>query len=285
MLLRIPATLRFILSHPLNRDRRFAALVRFASWQVASRLQPEIEFQWLEGATLRIRRGMAGATGNVYCGLHEFVEMAFVLHLLRPGDLFLDIGANVGSYTILASKLCRAQTIAFEPDWEAATILEQNIHANDIATLATIHRTALGEQGGEIAFTSGLGPMNHVASDRDRIVQWVPVARLDDICGGAFPTLIKLDVEGYEERVLAGATRVLASPSLFAVQSELCSPNVERVLDSFGFKPAFYEPFTRELAGTPFGYRLSNMLYVRNVQAVMQRIGTAPHRQVSGKYL
>src|SRR6266404_8257887 len=130
-LLRIPATLRFILSHPLNRDRRFVALARFISWQVASRLRPEIEFHWIEGATLKLRRGMTGATGNVYCGLHEFVEMALVLHLLRPQDLFLDIGANIGSYTILASKLCGAQTIAFEPEPRVARTLEQNIHAND----------------------------------------------------------------------------------------------------------------------------------------------------------
>jgi hypothetical protein len=47
--------------------------------------------------------GMTGATGNLYVGLHEFEEMAFLLHFLRPGDLFADVGANVGSYTILAA--------------------------------------------------------------------------------------------------------------------------------------------------------------------------------------
>src|SRR5215472_14517544 len=148
-LLRLPATVRFILSHPLNQRRRFAALARFASWQVASRLRPEIEYRWIDGATLKIRRGMTGATGNVYCGLHEFVEMAFLLHLLRPGDLFLDIGANIGSYTVLASKLCGAQTIAFEPDPHAASALEQNIRANDIAALANVQRIALGEYDGD----------------------------------------------------------------------------------------------------------------------------------------
>ena len=45
---------------------------------------------------------MHGVTGNVYCGLHDFAEMSFMLHLLRAGDLFADIGANVGSYTVLA---------------------------------------------------------------------------------------------------------------------------------------------------------------------------------------
>src|SRR5690242_6809149 len=87
-LFQLRGTLRFIISHPLNRDRPLAALARFASWQLASRLRSEIEYRWIDGATLKIRRGMTGGTGNVYCGLHEFVEMAFALHLLRPGDLF-----------------------------------------------------------------------------------------------------------------------------------------------------------------------------------------------------
>jgi hypothetical protein len=42
-------------------------------------------------------------SGNIYAGLHEFGDMAFVLHFLRAGDLFADVGANIGSYTVLAS--------------------------------------------------------------------------------------------------------------------------------------------------------------------------------------
>src|SRR6266849_8995171 len=107
------ATLAFIVSHPLNQSRPLAALGRFAAWQVASRVCPEIEFEWIEGAKLIVSRGMTGATGNIYCGLHEFVEMAFLLRLLRPTDLFLDVGANLGSYKILATKVCGARAIAF----------------------------------------------------------------------------------------------------------------------------------------------------------------------------
>ena len=68
------ATLKFIVSHPLNRGSPLSALGRFVAWQVASRLQSEIEFEWIEGAKLIVRRGMTGATGNIYCGLHEFVR-------------------------------------------------------------------------------------------------------------------------------------------------------------------------------------------------------------------
>ena len=54
-------------------------------------------------------------TGNIYCGLVEFADMAFVLHVLRAGDLFVDIGANAGAYTLLASSVAGAKTTCFEP--------------------------------------------------------------------------------------------------------------------------------------------------------------------------
>src|SRR5262245_33485687 len=107
---------RLILSHPLVRGARAKALVRIASWQLRSRLQREVVVPWIADKKLVVRRGMTGATGNVYVGLHEFTDMMFLLHFLRAGDLFLDIGANVGTYTVLASGVSKASTRAFEPD-------------------------------------------------------------------------------------------------------------------------------------------------------------------------
>ena len=46
---------------------------------------------------------MIGATGNLFCGLHEIEDMGFVLHFLRSDDIFLDVGVNVGTYTVLAA--------------------------------------------------------------------------------------------------------------------------------------------------------------------------------------
>jgi len=42
------------------------------------------------------RPGETGVTGNIYTGLHEFSSMGYLLHVLREGDLFVDVGANVG---------------------------------------------------------------------------------------------------------------------------------------------------------------------------------------------
>lgn len=95
-------SLRFVLHHPLNRGRPVTALSRWLRWQLGSRLLPgAVLLPFVDEVGLLVRPGMTGATGNVYCGLHEFEDMALVLHALRPDDLFVDIGANVGSYSMI----------------------------------------------------------------------------------------------------------------------------------------------------------------------------------------
>lgn len=97
-------SLRFVWRHPLNAKARLAAVSRVARWQIASRLMAgPIAFPFVNESKLFAVRGMTGATGNYYCGLHELNDMAFVLHLLREDDHFLDVGANIGSYSVLAA--------------------------------------------------------------------------------------------------------------------------------------------------------------------------------------
>jgi hypothetical protein len=81
----------FLATHPLTKHRRLPAMARVLRWQVASRIQDEVIVHWIGGTRLAARRGMTGLTGNIYAGLHEFADMAFVLHFLRPCDLFVDV--------------------------------------------------------------------------------------------------------------------------------------------------------------------------------------------------
>jgi FkbM family methyltransferase len=272
--------LGFVLSHPLCRNRPLAAAGRVFGWQIRSRLRREILVDWIADARLIVRRGMTGATGNIYCGLHEFPEMGFLLHLLRPGDLFFDVGANVGSYTVLASKVCGARSVAFEPDPDTAAHLRRNIAINAIGDLVTVEQAAVGAEAGQVAFTVGHDTTNRVATNADHEVQQVPIKRLDDAAGA--PILVKLDVEGFEAQALAGASRLLSSPSLLAVQSELADPQVQARLRADGFEPVFYDPFTRELSDGPVGHRVSNTIFVRGRDRVAARLRSAPRRDVLG---
>ena len=73
--------------------------MRFVRWQLGTLVlgASAVVVPWVDDTLLVAQRGMAGATGNLYCGLHEYADMSLVLDLLNPGDLFVDIGANVGN--------------------------------------------------------------------------------------------------------------------------------------------------------------------------------------------
>ena len=105
-----------LLKHPLTQGNRVAAVLRFLQWQFATRIgRFAMVVPYVDDTVLVIRKGMAGATSAIYVGLMDPEDMSFVLHLLREDDLFGDIGANVGVYTVLASGVRRARSVAVEP--------------------------------------------------------------------------------------------------------------------------------------------------------------------------
>ena len=106
--------LKFITSHPLNKKHKLKAILRFTKWQVNTRLNSyPVIYSYTSKSRLIIKKGMTGATGNLYCGLHEYNEMYFLLHFLRQEDTFADIGANIGSYTILAAGHVGSKVFSF----------------------------------------------------------------------------------------------------------------------------------------------------------------------------
>jgi FkbM family methyltransferase len=279
-----------IRSHPLTRDETTRAWLRFGWWVVLSRVMGELNLPWIEGQRLIVRRGMTGATGNVYLGLHEFMSMMLTLHFLREEDLFLDVGANVGTYTVLASGVRRATTWAFEPDAATVHDLARNIEINKLDSRVTIHAVALGPHDGEVSFTHGEGALNRVASAGETNAHLVPQRSLDSILDGRSPAKIKLDVEGYEEQVLEGAAKTLANETLKVISLEGTTPAILKRLADNGFERAFYDPFSRVLQREPneLAYKdgvwtLSNEFYVRDWAFVEKRLDRAIPVTVFGR--
>lgn len=266
----------FAWQHPWARSDRLGTFRRIISWQARSRLRPGEHVEpWLGDARLVVRRGMRGITGNLYYGLLEFADMAFFGHFLRSGDRFADIGANAGSYTVLAAKIRGAEVEAFEPAAETVPLLEANIEANRIAHLVTVHRVALGAEPGTAGFTSGLDAVNRFAEGPAQDAQTVVVRTADQVLGGRGITALKVDVEGAEDRVFAGARQLLGEPQLVAVEVETLAAGVREALEAAGFVERFYDPFRRELRPTPFGRAANNHLFVRDEVFVAERLRSA----------
>jgi FkbM family methyltransferase len=277
-------TIALMQGHPLTEGRLLGASLRYLRWQVASRLRREIEVDWIDGAKLVVRSGMTGATGNIYCGLHEFADMGFVLHFLQPGDLFVDAGANVGSYTVLASRVCGARTLAIEPVAATVAALRRNVAANRIEPLVRVESVVLGASEGSVGFTIDADTTNAVAGPGcASAAATLPMRPLDALLAGETPALLKLDVEGYEAEVLSGARRTLADPGLLAVEAETTDRDVERLLAGAGFARWHYDPLTRHLDRKPNGPAASNALFLRDVEACRARLRAAPRRTILGR--
>jgi FkbM family methyltransferase len=286
-------TLAFILHHPLNAPQKVAALRRYLSWQIGSRLVPgSVAFPFVDDTRLLTRAGMTGATGNLYCGLHEFEDMAFVLHALKTGDLFVDVGANIGSYTILAAGACGASVIAVEPIPATFEHLLDNIRLNGLSSLVTAKNIGVGACAGTLSFSDQLDTVNHVLADNEAestSASSISVETLDALLKEHSPTILKIDVEGFESHVLEGATRTLDSGTLLAVLVELNGSGARYGTDDMSvhgwlvdrdFTPSGYEPFTRKLSPLRSKNEKSgNTLYVRNLNQLQARLDNAkPHR-------
>ena len=283
-------TLRFIADHPLSRGRPLRALDRFVRWQVGSRVAPgPIMVDFVDEMKLVVRPGMTGATANIYVGLQEFDDMAFVLHFLRPGDHMADVGANVGSYSLLAAAAGAGAT-AFEPVPGTYESLTLNLAVNRLGDRVVARQAALGREAGVLSFTTGHDTMNHVATPGDTgETRDVPVLALDDALAEA-PALMKIDVEGYETEVIAGGARTLSDPRLQAVVMELNGSGarygydegaLHRAMLDFGFSPCAYDGLARRLSPVQ-GVNGShgNILYVRDVAQAAERVLAAPRFRV-----
>jgi FkbM family methyltransferase len=233
---------------------------------------------------------MTGATGNLYCGLHDFCDMGFLLHFLRADDVFIDVGANVGSYTILASAEIGARTISIEPVPSTFAFLKKNVLLNNVDRLVEALNIGLAGKSGSIKFTRSLDTVNHVATSGETDVIEVHIATLDKIAKGITPCLIKIDVEGYEYEVLRGAYRTLAESSLQGIIIELNGSgkrygfdddDVHQQLMHNDFSPFNYDPLTRVLSPiNTFGSH--NTIYIRDIDFVSQRVRGARKIKVSG---
>lgn len=289
------ATLRWIWTHPLAAQDRRGALARWVRWQIGSRITlGSVVVPFVGPTVLLVDPGMAGATGNIYAGLHEFSGMAFLLHYIRATDRFIDVGANIGSYSILAAGVRHAEVIAIEPLPAAFDRLRSNVRLNELDNRVRALNVGLASKPGILRFTRSLDTVNHVvsqheAADLDTVE--VPVTTLDQLAEERPPALIKVDVEGFETEVFAGAERVLAQPELRAVLVELNGSGarygfdeaaLQRRIESFGFRLHSYDPLERTLRPTERKDAEGNALYLRDFAEVQDRVRRAPSVRVLG---
>jgi FkbM family methyltransferase len=161
---------------------------------------------------------------------YDVDELAFVNQCLREGDVALDVGAQIGLYTLTFSKAVGAsgRVFSFEPDPRNRERLLGNAALNDFARNVTLVPVALSDSAGQATFyrSSNLGhsSMNAAVATESRVDEIrVETTTLDAYCRQASlerVRLAKIDVEGHETAVLSGARETLARHAIDFIMME-----------------------------------------------------------------
>jgi FkbM family methyltransferase len=210
-----------------------------------------------------------GVAFDIWSGGHfEARELEFVLQVLQPGMTFVDVGANVGLYSVPASKKVQGgKVFAFEPTPWTYQVLLENIRLNNLKNVCA-ERFAVGDAEGEavlklnVAGKEGLNTIGRPAHEFSDIQgsERVPITRLDDFVDRYSiqrVDVLKIDVEGAELLVLRGAQRLLRRPDapLIVYESGFLSRGfdyhpVEQawLLEKHGFHLFVVNPSTGEIS-------------------------------------
>jgi FkbM family methyltransferase len=206
---------KFTWTHPANERGRARALLRLARFQARGRL--------LHRRTL----ARLGDQSHVWAYLHrygalkivcanppDYLEMLTWRQVIRPGDLFVDVGANVGTYAIWAGDL-GAEVIALEPAQDTYALLMENVALNDYPI--EVIQAAAGAACGTARFTSGQDDVNRLDPGGSAETKMVTI---DSLIGARTVAGMKVDVEGFEIEVLRGCEQALSEHRIRLIQLE-----------------------------------------------------------------
>jgi FkbM family methyltransferase len=158
---------------------------------------------------------------SLFTKTFETSELKFIQEKLRPGAIFIDVGANGGIYTLIAAKRVgpEGRVIAFEPDPRNVALLRENIALNKLTNVTVVAKAVSSAEGTGSLAISRDGAMNSLAKTThggQQIEKWetVETTTLDQAlreAGVSRVDVIKIDVEGAERMVLEGARETLAN--------------------------------------------------------------------------
>jgi FkbM family methyltransferase len=234
-------------------------------------------FGWLlaDGEDLPLIAAMAEAGDALEPGTSQVIQ-----NILGEGDAALDVGAHIGTLTlVMAARVGRqGRIMAFEPTPRTAELLRKSVQLHDLDQVITVVETAVGAASGtgrlHLGLTSGHNSLLPIPEGEGSVD--VPVAPLDALVPESLvPRLVKIDVEGNEMDVLRGMERILARAPMVALIVEFGPSHLRRsgiaAADWLGsFARHGFTPWTiDETDGSISAARLSAIEAVQSINLLM----------------
>lgn len=251
----------------------------------------------------RVQRGLrirlhadSHLSHEIYQGDFEWQERRFLNAFLCPGDIFVDVGANVGFFTLIAAKRVgpSGHVHAFEPCTKTHRRLVSNVKLNKLHNVSC-HQLALSDDDADVPFNislqefdahNSLAPLTQgelSTTEIVRAVTWDSFARDKGLIGEV--TLMKIDVEGWEGHVLAGASDVLSREDAPVLLVEFTDENAQaagtscqelyRSLEHLGYRMFVYDPKSKVLISDPLReeYPYINLIAAKHLDRITSRLG------------
>ncbi len=216
------------------------------------------------------------------------LDYKFIKGYLKKNDIYIDVGANIGTMLIPAAKVViEGKAIGVEPHPRIFSYLRDNVKLNDIMNNVELYNCALGNARGNVTFSNKrYDDVNRIEIKREGLI--VPMMLLDDI-GEQYDkiNLLKIDVEGYEKYVCEGGRETLGKTD--CVYFEICKEQYEAfgysvtdmltLLEKMDFKLFLVNPLEgHTMISIDKGCELPrnrtrNMLAVRNIGDFIARTG------------
>jgi len=231
---------------------------------------------------------------TIFVGRFENAELDFVKRYLRKDDVFLDIGANVGLFTVVAGVKVgeKGHVFSFEPVSQTFSRLDENVRINGLSNVS-LFNAGLSDADGELEITTsgdGYDAWNSFGiptAGTDFTKEKVKTTRLDTwVAQHHIPaiTMAKIDVEGWEYNVLAGGESFFSSedaPDLLVEFTEqnclnagfTCATLYDR-LASYGYTMYMYDEAEKKLIPEPKRktYTHMNIVATKKPERVSHRI-------------
>lgn len=231
----------------------------------------------------------------IFCENYEWHERLFINSFLKPGDVFIDIGANIGLFSLIAAKRIgnSGKVYAFEPNPIVSTRLAENIKLNRFNNIIRI-QAAISDEEGEFPFylsQDGYDAWNSFArpvagdnfiTENVKSIRWDDFAKDHNLIGSV--TMMKIDVEGWEIRVLKGAINTLSrkdAPVLIvefteeaAVSAGTSCKELYYGLEDLGYRIFKYDTISRKIYFDPPReiYSYSNLIATKDPNYINNRL-------------
>jgi len=164
----------------------------------------------------------AGPAANILNGgVYEQNNFDVIMSFVRPDTVFLDLGANVGIFSLLIGRrvMGGGKVYAFEPQAHLTSLLRRSAFLNGLGDLSgggiiESHELGVSDRTGKVGFTIPAGHLGGGHVSEASAGQGIAVVRLDDFFGADFKCdVVKIDVEGHELPALRGMEKILANSS------------------------------------------------------------------------